>query len=160
MPLSVADAPRWLRWMNDPATTRYLYAPGDEPKRPHTLESLTEWGHLMLADPVRMVFGLAEPGGGETIGDARLAPGASGHSARFSIMIGDASSRGRGLGREATELVCAYGFRELGLDEIQLEVDPRNEPAIRAYLAAGFEHRRRRTMRLCRSRWAQARQAG
>ncbi len=146
--------------MHDPETTRYLYAPGDEPKRPHTLESLTEWGHLMLADPVRMVFGLAEPGGGSTIGDARLAPAASGHSARFSIMIGEAASRGRGLGREATELVCAYGFGPLDLDEIRLEVDPRNEPAIRAYLAAGFEQHRRRTMRLSRRRWAAARRTG
>lgn len=146
--------------MHDPETTRYLYAPGDAPRRPHTLESLTEWGHLMLADPVRMVFGLAEPGGDVTIGDARLAPAPSGGSARFSIMIGEAASRGRGLGREATELVCAYGFRELDLEEIRLEVDPRNEPAIRAYLAAGFEHRRRRTMRLSRTRWAAARRAG
>jgi RimJ/RimL family protein N-acetyltransferase len=158
-PLSVADAQLWLRWMHDPATTRYLYAPGDQPKRPHTLESLTEWGHTMLADPVRVVFGLAAVGEELAIGDARLTPAASGRSARFSIMIGEASYRGRGLGREATELVCRYGFEQLGLEEIRLEVDPRNEPAIRAYLAVGFERRRGRAMRLTRSAWVRSQKA-
>jgi ribosomal protein S18 acetylase RimI-like enzyme len=37
------------------------------------------------------------------------------------------------------------------VDEITLEVDPRNTPAIRAYRAVGFEHARGQMMRLTRA---------
>lgn len=136
--------------MADPGTTRYLYAPGDRPKQPQNEEALRDWGRTMLADPHRIVFGLRERAGGTSIGDSRLAPGPGSGRARFSIMIGDGRFRGMGIGTEATALVCRYGFEELGLDEIQLEVDPANEPAVRAYAAVGFVAVRRRLMRLRR----------
>jgi RimJ/RimL family protein N-acetyltransferase len=151
-PLTVEDAPAWERWMADPDTTRYLYAPGDRPRQPQTEDALREWGRTMLADPHRIVFGLREREGGASIGDSRLAPGPGRGTARFSIMIGDRRYRGRGMGTEATALVCRYGFDAMGLDEIQLEVDPQNEAAVRAYETVGFVHVRRRMMRLRRDR--------
>jgi RimJ/RimL family protein N-acetyltransferase len=153
VPLSVEGVDDWVRWMADPETTRYLYAPGDRPKGPFTRAVALDWGRRILADPERIVFGLVEAGAARPIGDARLML-ATRRRARFSIMIGEASGRGRGLGREATELVCRFGFEQLGLERIELEVDPRNEPAIRAYLAVGFHHRRRHVMRLDRATWA------
>ena len=62
----------WVRWMDDPETTRYLYAPGEAPREPHTVTSLLDWGRRILADPQRFVFGLEERAGGRLIGDARL----------------------------------------------------------------------------------------
>jgi RimJ/RimL family protein N-acetyltransferase len=149
-PLTVEDAPSWERWMGDPETTRYLYAPGDYPRQPQTEEALREWGRTMLADPRRIVFGLRERSSGTSIGDSRLAPGPGSRTARFSIMIGDRRFRGQGIGTEATRLVCLYGFDQLGLEEILLEVDPQNEAAVRAYRSVGFVHGRRRSMRLRR----------
>jgi RimJ/RimL family protein N-acetyltransferase len=149
-PLTVDDAPAWARWMADPGTTRYLYAPGDEPRQPQTEDALREWGRTMLADPHRIVFGLREREGGASIGDSRLAPGVGGRTARFSIMIGDGRYRGRGMGTEATWLVCRYGFENMRLEEIRLEVDPQNLAAVRAYETVGFTHGRRRGMRLRR----------
>jgi diamine N-acetyltransferase len=151
-PLSVRHVPEWVRWMTDPDTTRYLYAPGDEPPARHTSASLLDWGRRILADPARLVFALTEPGSDTPIGDARLGP-IGGGRAKFSIMIGEAQHRGRGLGTEATRMVCDVGFGQLGLREITLQVDPRNEPAVRAYLSAGFERRRGAEMRLSRGRW-------
>jgi RimJ/RimL family protein N-acetyltransferase len=49
-------------------------------------------------------------------------------------MIGAAEFRGRGIGTEATGMVCRFGFEQLGLREITLEVDPRNQAAVHAYL--------------------------
>jgi RimJ/RimL family protein N-acetyltransferase len=149
-PLTVEDAPAWERWMNDPETIRYLYAPGDHPRQPQTEAALREWGRTMLADPRRIVFGLREREGGASIGDSRLAPGPGSRTARFSIMIGDRRFRGLGMGTEATWLVCRYGFDQLGLEEIRLEVDPQNAAAVRAYESVGFVHGRRRSMRLQR----------
>ena len=49
-----------------------------------------------------------------------------------------AALRGQGLGREITRLVVAWGFGELGLHRIELEVLAFNTRAIRCYLACGF----------------------
>jgi len=152
VPLSTDSVGDWVRWMDDPGTTRYLYAPGERPPAPHTPSSLPDWGRRILADPERVVFGLQEREGGRLVGDARLTPAGRGR-AKFSIMIGVGDFRGRGIGGEATGMVCRYGFAELQLREIMLEVDPRNEPAVRAYLANGFEHGRGNGMRLTRPRW-------
>lgn len=151
-PLTTASVDEWVRWMDDAETTRYLYAPGEQPLQPHSATSLLDWGRRILADPERIVFGLEERGGGRLIGDARLTPTRAG-KAKFSIMIGVTEFRGRGLGREATELVCRFGFEQLGLREIVLEVDPRNLAAVRTYLGAGFERAAGAGMRLGRERW-------
>ena len=142
----------WVRWMDDPGTTQYLYAPGEQPAQPHSPSSLLDWGRRILADPERIVFGLEERTGGRLIGDARLTP-VSRTRARFSIMIGAGEFRGRGIGTEATRLVCRFAFQQLRLREVVLDVDPRNVPAVRAYRSAGFEHEGVTTMRLVRARW-------
>jgi diamine N-acetyltransferase len=152
-PLSVESVPDWVRWMTDPVTTQYLYAPGDEPPDLHTSASLLDWGRRILVDPARIVFALTVPGSDHAIGDARLGP-IVGRRAKFSIMIGEGEHRGRGLGTEATRMVCDFGFERLGLREITLQVDPRNRAAVRAYLSAGFEQRRGAEMRLNVARWA------
>lgn len=59
-------------------------------------------------------------------------------TARFGIAIGEASARGRGLGRETLGLMLGYGFLTLNLDRIWLEVVAFNARAIALYDAAGF----------------------
>ncbi|HET6848728.1 MAG TPA: GNAT family protein [Gaiellales bacterium] len=151
-PLSTESVGDWVRWMEDPDTTRYLYAPGERPAQPPTPSGLLDWGRRILSDPDRVVFALRESGSQRLIGDARLTP-ISRRRAKFSIMIGVGEFRGHGLGTEATALVCRYGFAQMALNEIVLDVDPRNEPAVRAYQAVGFEHHGAITMRLTRSRF-------
>jgi RimJ/RimL family protein N-acetyltransferase len=96
------------------------------------------------------VVGIEERAGGTVVGNARLQL-LSRHRARFSILIGEAAHRGSGQGREATALLCRYAFDRLDVEQVILEVDPRNVPAIRAYEAVGFRHGRGQTMRLRRA---------
>jgi RimJ/RimL family protein N-acetyltransferase len=149
-PLDVADAPAWARWLRDPDTTRYLYGRRGPPPAPATEAELRTWGRRALADPHMLVVGIEERTGGSVIGNARLQLLAR-RRARFSILIGEADHRGSGQGREATALLCRYAFERLALDEIMLEVDPRNVPAVRAYEAVGFHHARGQMMRLRRA---------
>jgi RimJ/RimL family protein N-acetyltransferase len=58
-------------------------------------------------------------------------------------MIGEADAAGRGLAREATRAVVDLALRQLGLEEVYLEVIPTNLRAIRVYEACGFEVRDR-----------------
>lgn len=150
-PLSTESVGDWVRWMEDPGTTRYLYAPGERPAQPPTPSGLLDWGRRILSDPQRVVFALRDRESDRLIGDARLTPTGR-RRAKFSIMIGVGEFRGRGYGTEATRLVCSYGFGAMQLSEIVLDVDPRNEPAVRAYRTVGFEHDGAITMRLPRAR--------
>lgn len=59
-------------------------------------------------------------------------------SARLAIGIGDDKDRGKGYGSDALALIIRYGFHELNLNRIALEVIEYNEAARRAYLKAGF----------------------
>jgi RimJ/RimL family protein N-acetyltransferase len=58
--------------------------------------------------------------------------------ATFFIGIGNQSYVGKGIGREAMELLLDFGFNELNLYRIQLNVIEYNEKAIRAYERIGF----------------------
>ncbi|WP_052947397.1 GNAT family N-acetyltransferase [Aneurinibacillus tyrosinisolvens] len=54
------------------------------------------------------------------------------------LMIGDSEANGKGLGLQATSLVCEFGFSVLGLKEIYLEVFAENQRAKRIYQSCGF----------------------
>ncbi|MGQ9907544.1 MAG: GNAT family N-acetyltransferase [Candidatus Flexifilum sp.] len=55
------------------------------------------------------------------------------------IMIGEASASGKGYAREATQLIVQrFGFEQLGLRRIYLEVFADNAPAIAIYEKCGF----------------------
>jgi len=54
------------------------------------------------------------------------------------IGIGDPAYRGNGYGTDAMRVMLRYGFRELNLQRISLDVFEYNERAIKSYLKAGF----------------------
>ena len=68
------------------------------------------------------------------------------------LMIGEWQATGRGLAKEATQLLLAYGFQQFGLQEITLETFSHNTTAIGLYQACGFrptaEHSGIATMRI------------
>jgi diamine N-acetyltransferase len=55
------------------------------------------------------------------------------------LVIGNLKARGRGIGRECLEAVCGFGFKELGLEKIYLEVFKDNTEAVKLYEKAGFK---------------------
>lgn len=59
--------------------------------------------------------------------------------ATLFIGIGSKEFRGKGLGREAIRLLLKYGFEDMGLYRIQLNVLEFNDSAIRLYEGAGFK---------------------
>jgi RimJ/RimL family protein N-acetyltransferase len=59
--------------------------------------------------------------------------------ARLHIYVGDPAARGHGVGQRAVALAVALAFDELVLRKVWLTVHVRNEAAIRAYTAVGFE---------------------
>ena len=60
--------------------------------------------------------------------------------AAFGINIAHPDYRGQGYGQEATKTMLRYGFLELNLNRIWLDVFSYNERAIRLYENVGFVH--------------------
>jgi RimJ/RimL family protein N-acetyltransferase len=75
---------------------------------------------------------------GHCIGSAGLVVDRDQHCASYTVGLFVAALRGRGLGREATRLVLAWGFNVVRLHRIQLEVLATNSRAIGCYVACGF----------------------
>lgn len=59
-------------------------------------------------------------------------------TAEVGIFIGDEKYRGQGYGAEALELLLAYGFKILNLNNIMLKVFSFNQRAIKSYEKVGF----------------------
>lgn len=57
------------------------------------------------------------------------------------LLIGEAEARGRGLGRQATQLLLTLAFDYFDLNEVYLEVFKNNIPAISIYQQTGFQTR-------------------
>ncbi len=72
-----------------------------------------------------------------------------------AIGIGDPAYRGNGYGTDAMRVMLRYGFMELNLQRMQLNVFSYNERAIKSYLKAGFvmEGRQRGMLRRDGQRW-------
>ncbi len=60
-------------------------------------------------------------------------------SAWMSIMIGETTLQGRGLGTDAVRAVCRHAFVDLGLNKVELDVLAENTRAIRCYEKVGFK---------------------
>jgi RimJ/RimL family protein N-acetyltransferase len=103
-------------------------------RRYHTREDLT--GDAGPPDPGSYIWAIEHDG--ECIGSARLVIDPDQHCATYAVGVFVADLRGRGLGREVTRLVLAWGFDVVGVHRIQLEVLASNRRAINCYLACAF----------------------
>lgn len=90
-------------------------------------------------------FSIVSQDSGELLGHLTLSGAILPERAASFAIILSPGHIGRGLGPKATRLALSYGFREMGLNRIELRVWAYNTHAIRAYEKAGFliEGRRR-----------------
>jgi RimJ/RimL family protein N-acetyltransferase len=129
-------------YRNDPDTTRDLVGFSVHYSR----AALTGWleSHARRADEA--LWAIAAREGDRCIGHVGLYQ--IDHRVRrasFGILIGDPAHRGRGLGTAVTRAVVSYGFAELNLHRIELDVLATNARAIHLYERLGF--RREGTLR-------------
>jgi diamine N-acetyltransferase len=134
--LERSDLPTLNRWRNDPALmallgNNFLFI----------AEAVDEaWFASYLAQRDRQVrLSIVEEG--RYVGNVNLtAIHPINRSAEFSLMIGEASDRGRGIGAAATRYMLQHGFHDRGLNRIYLQVLKENHAAIHLYEKAGFKH--------------------
>lgn len=115
---------------------------GDEaeadPDDPELEERLRQWYGSRNEQPDRLDLAVTDKASGQCVGEVVLNQWDAGNrSCNFRTLIGPAG-RNRGLGTEAVRLIVGYGFEQLGLHRISLQVYAFNPRARRAYEKAGF----------------------
>lgn len=101
-------------------------------------DELRDWYTSRNEQTDRLDLAVVDKATGECVGEVVLNMYDEGSSScNFRTLFGP-GGRDRGLGTEAARLLVAYGFDELGLHRISLEVYAFNPRARRAYEKVGF----------------------
>ena len=131
-----ADLPLFLEWLNDDEVSRFL-----SQRAPLSLPAEERWFERMLEaqgkDGYHFVICRLDdsrPIGTAGLFDLDLVNGKAG----FGIAIGEKDHWGKGYGTDALNAICDFGFGELRLERIWLDVYASNERARRSYEKAGF----------------------
>lgn len=127
-PYEATDGPVVLGWLSsDDEARRWASLPA----RPADPAILTSW-HEAPGVRAYVAHDAAAP-----VAYGEIWEDADAHEAELARLIVDPTSRGQGIGRAFVSGLLAEA-RRLGWDDVWLRVVPDNEPALRAYSAAGF----------------------
>lgn len=134
--IRLADSPTLFEWINDRDLVLF-----NAPFHPTHEASHLDWVRGLARRQDLVAFAIRVRPSRRLIGICQLtAINRVSRSAELQIRIGEASARGKGLGREAVEALVDFGFDDLNLHRIALQVFATNTRAIKAYEAAGFKH--------------------
>ena len=128
-----SDIPKKVEWINNPANNRFLHY-----NIPLSVEGTERWfdshqGETTRYDAVIEADGV--PVG--TIG--LLSIDRKNSKAEYYIAMGETSYKGKGVAKEASKLILAYGFEELGLNRIYLFTEVDNIAAQKLFERVGFK---------------------
>jgi ribosomal-protein-alanine N-acetyltransferase len=133
--LTIADATdRYLAWMRDPETTRFL----ESRLVDHDLGSLREYIASCNDAPASILLGICLADGTH-IGNIKLGPIDPYHQqAAVGLLIGERDQWGKGHATEAIGALTAYAFQEIGLQKLYAGCYASNVGSAGAFLKAGW----------------------
>lgn len=127
-----ADSARLLAWRNSPEVAAYMYTDHPIPQAEHD-----RWFAAAMAAPDRRYWIIEMDG--QPVGLANLAridPAARG--CEWAYYLGEASTRGRGVGSQVEYIVLRHVFEDLGLNKLWCEVLVENEAVWKLHESFGF----------------------
>ena len=126
----------WGHWLNDPRVTEHMVRGA----WPTTMEANAAYYESVAQSDGDLVLAIIERQSERHVGNVGLHGMDPIHrSAEFGILIGDTGVWGKGIGSEATRLICGHGFDRLNLARIWLGVFADHTGAIRVYEKVGFQ---------------------
>ncbi|MBU1050397.1 GNAT family N-acetyltransferase [Candidatus Bipolaricaulota bacterium] len=134
-PLETTDIDRCMAWINDEEILQFLGR-----RHPMGLVQETEWLANQYKDEDQLNLAIVLKDGDRHIGNGGFnSIDHVNRSAVFGILIGEHDAWNQGYGSEAATLIVQYGFQELNLHRIELDVFSLNPRARRAYEKVGFK---------------------
>jgi RimJ/RimL family protein N-acetyltransferase len=136
-PAERSDLPLFVRWLGDAEVTRHLAvrAPFSEAMEEKWFERAIERQGRDTYHFVICLLADGRPIGAADLREISLEDG----RAAFGIVIGEKGEWNRGYGTEALAAICDFGFGQLRLERIELDVYAGNARAQRSYEKAGFQ---------------------
>lgn len=132
-PLASGDLRRCVKWFSDPQVVRFLGR-----STPVTLAEEERWFREYRRRSDEQIFAIEVER--QHVGNLGLHKVDRVHrKAELGIVIGEAAYWSRGYGSDAVRTALRYGFGELGLNKISLDVIEYNERGIRSYEKVGFQ---------------------
>lgn len=121
-------------WRNDKILSKYL-----RPVEEITPKMQREWFNNYLLDKSILFFAIINCIDCKVVGSLAVY-GINGDKAEIGkIIIGDSSSRGKGLGYVSLVMAMETGYKELGINYFTLDCHEDNKAAMKSYLKIGFE---------------------
>jgi RimJ/RimL family protein N-acetyltransferase len=130
------DIEKICEWYNDAYLLRLF---DTMPSYPYSEGHIIDWIKTRQESNEHYMFAIRDKETDEFVGYIDL-NGISWNNrvANLSIGIGSSAASGKGYGTEAMNLILKFGFHELNLHRIQLNVISYNEPAIALYEKVGL----------------------
>ncbi len=130
------DEPSIFRWINDSEVTEYLNA-----RYPFSHQQEREWlTRTGAAGYANASFAVERRGDGLLIGSVSLrADAPENRAATLGIMIGEKGCWDGGYGTDTMLTVCRFGFGQMNLHRIELEVFAEHARARHVYEKIGFQ---------------------
>lgn len=126
------DIPKKVEWINNPENNRFLHY-----DLPLTIEKTEKWFDSHEGDSTR--FDVVIEADGVPIGiGGLLSIDQKNGKAEYYITMGETDYKGKGIAKEASKLILAYGFEILGLNRIYFYTEIENEAAQKMHEKVGF----------------------
>lgn len=133
-PLIIEDAATSYKWRNDSEIWRFTKF---NRTQDITIEMEANWLENVLAREDERRFAICLKQNDQYIGNIQLL-NIKNNSAEFHLFIGESEFWGKGIGKQASALILKYAFDDLFLDNVILDVNKDNLPAIAIYKRMGF----------------------
>jgi ribosomal-protein-alanine N-acetyltransferase len=134
--MSEADIPAVVAAVQDPEIPRWTRVPspyGQEDAR--LFRRMTTSGLQAGTDLAALIVSADDDELLGAVGIHGIDPESGRCSAGYWVT---ASARGRGVASRALRLLCAYAFDELGVQRVELWIDPDNKPSLGVAESVGF----------------------
>lgn len=123
----------YVNWLNDDVVNQYMTSGGD-----YTLEKLKQYLEEVELNP-KYFWAIKLKKTNKHIGNIKIDPiDLNSLYGEYGIMIGDRRAWGKGIAKEASEIVLTFCFETLQLKKINLGVHKNNLKAIGLYEKLGF----------------------
>jgi RimJ/RimL family protein N-acetyltransferase len=132
--------PRYAGWLNDPDTVRY----SEQRHRRHTRESCARYAASMQGSPHHFWAIVAHDPALGHIGNMTATVDPNNKIADLAILIGEAASRGQGLGLEAWTCACSFLLGPGGMRKVTAGTMSVNAPMLGVMRASGMIEEGRR----------------